>query len=198
MALFNSASFQTTAVLFHSIWLWSKCFCPLASGPRAICPRSCICHPSCLHDFYPGFTPTTCHVSFMRLSEERFVGREKRTNQPHLPNFVHVAADHCSSRLPFRNLFRFPILLRHHYTPHHMPTIQTKNIITTTYYQHAQRFVVEYTSKGAAPWLPLILSDKRRLRTAVRHGEPILFCAKGAFPACRRQQMVMVLITIVC
>ena len=56
VALFNnSASFQTTAVLFHLIWLWSKCFCPLASGPRAICPRSCICHPSCLHDFYPGF-----------------------------------------------------------------------------------------------------------------------------------------------
>ena len=143
-------------------------------------------------------TPTTCHVSFMRLNEEKFVGREKRTNQPHLPNFVHVVADHCSSPLPFRNLFRFPILLRHHCTPHHMPTIQTKNIITTTYYQHAQRFVVEYTSKGAAPWLPLILSDKRRLRAAVRHGEPILFCAKGAFPACRRQQMVMVLITIVC
>ena len=56
VALFNnSASFQTTAVLFHLIWLWSKCFCPLASGPRAICPRSCIFHPSCLHDFYPGF-----------------------------------------------------------------------------------------------------------------------------------------------
>ena len=70
-----------------------------------------------------------------------------------------------------------------------MPTIQTKNIITTTYYQHAQRFVVEYTSKGAALWLPLVLSNKRRLRTAVRHGEPIVFCAKGAFPACRRQQI---------
>ena len=56
-------------------------------------------------------TPTTCHVSFMRLNEERFVGREKRTNQPHLPNFVHIIADHCSS--PFVLFVHVPAFVIH-------------------------------------------------------------------------------------